>query len=45
LRKGNKSIEEVGYKMLRKPFVPSVFSFVVNDEVENIWEIYKTSFV
>jgi CRISPR/Cas system Type II protein with McrA/HNH and RuvC-like nuclease domain len=45
LRKGNKSVEEVGYKMSKKPFVPSVFSFVVNDEVESIWNNFKTSFV
>jgi 5-methylcytosine-specific restriction endonuclease McrA len=45
LRKGNKSVEEVGFKMSKKPFVPSVFSFVVNDEVESIWDNFKTSFV
>jgi hypothetical protein len=45
LRKGNKSVEESGFKMSKKPFVPSVFSFVVNDEVESIWDSFKSSFV
>jgi 5-methylcytosine-specific restriction endonuclease McrA len=45
LRKGNKSVEESGFKMSKKPFVPSVFSFVVNDEVESIWDNFKSSFV
>jgi CRISPR/Cas system Type II protein with McrA/HNH and RuvC-like nuclease domain len=45
LRKGDKSVEESGFKMKRKPFVPSIFSFVVNDEVEDIWENFKLSFV
>jgi len=45
LRKGNKSVDEIGFKMKKKPFAPSVFSFVVHDDVEEIWENFKVSFV
>lgn len=45
LKKGNKTIEELGFKMHSKPFVPNIFSYVINDEVQSIWENFQKSFV
>ena len=44
LKKGDKSLEEIGFKMKHKPFVPTIFSFVVHDEVEKIWDDFKVNY-
>jgi len=45
LKKGNKTPEEAGMKMIRKPYEPSIFSNIVNPQVDIIWGNFKKSFV
>lgn len=45
LKKGNKTPEEAGMKMKVKPYEPSIFSEIVNPQVDNIWENFKKTFV
>jgi hypothetical protein len=45
LKKGNKTPEEVGMRMSLKPYEPSIFSEIVNPNVDGIWENFKKTFV
>jgi CRISPR/Cas system Type II protein with McrA/HNH and RuvC-like nuclease domain len=45
LKKGNKTPEEAGMKMISKPYEPSIFSNIVNPQVDIIWGNFKKSFV
>ena len=39
--KGNKTPEEAGMKMSHKPYTPSLFSRVLDEQVEEIWVDFK----
>jgi hypothetical protein len=41
--KGDKTPEEAGMKLLKKPFEPNIFSDVINPSIEHIWEEFKNS--
>jgi hypothetical protein len=45
LKKGNKTPEEAGMRMTLKPYEPSIFSEIVNPNVDGIWENFKKTFV
>jgi 5-methylcytosine-specific restriction endonuclease McrA len=45
LYKGDKTPEEVGMKLKSQPYEPTIFSNVVSDEIEHIWNDFKRSFV
>ena len=45
LKKGNKTPEEAGMRMVLKPYEPSIFSEIVNPNVDGIWENFKKTFV
>jgi hypothetical protein len=45
LKKGNKTPEEAGMRMTLKPYEPSIFSEIVNPNVDRIWENFKKTFV
>ncbi len=45
-KKGDKTLSESGMKLKSKPYTPNLFSNIVNEDVENIWndfikKIYK----
>jgi hypothetical protein len=42
--KDNKTPEEAGMRLIRKPFEPSIFSEVINPNISEIWEDFKLSF-
>jgi hypothetical protein len=42
--KDNKTPEEAGMKLLRKPYEPSMFSEIINPQIEVVWEEFKKSF-
>lgn len=43
-QKGDKTPEEVGYKMLYKPIEPSIFSSIIHDNLEKIWSDFQSTF-
>lgn len=43
-QKGDKTPEEAGMKLRFKPYEPSIFSEVINSNVEPIWNEFKKSF-
>jgi len=43
-KKDNKTPEEAGMKLTIKPYKPSIFSHIVDDEIETIWDNFKKSF-
>lgn len=43
--KDNKTPEEAGMKLLKKPYEPNMFSEIINPQVEFIWEEFKKSFL
>lgn len=43
--KDNKTPEEAGMKLLKKPYEPTIFSDVVNPQVELIWSEFRKSFI
>jgi hypothetical protein len=45
LKKGNKTPDEAGMRMVLKPYEPSIFSEIVNPNVDGIWENFKKTFV
>ena len=45
LKKGNKTPEEAGMRMVLKPYEPSIFSEIINPNVDGIWENFKKTFV
>jgi hypothetical protein len=42
--KDNKTPEEAGMKLLKKPFEPSIFSDVINPSITQIWNDFKKTF-
>lgn len=42
--KNDRTPEEAGMKLRHKPYVPSLFSKVVDKNVENMWEGFKIKF-
>ena len=44
LKKGNRTPEESKMTLMSKPHEPSVFSYVLYEEAEEIWENFKTTF-
>ena len=42
--KDNKTPEEAGMKLLVKPFEPSIFSNVINPNIEEIWTDFQKTF-
>jgi len=44
LKKGDKTPEEAGMKLIFKPYEPSIFSEVINPNVEFVWDEFKKSF-
>lgn len=45
LTKGNKTPEEAGMKLKTQPYEPTIFSSIISDEIENIWNDFKKSFM
>jgi 5-methylcytosine-specific restriction endonuclease McrA len=45
LKKGNRTPEEAGMKLRQKPYEPSIFSFVLSSDVEELWEDFQVAFV
>jgi CRISPR/Cas system Type II protein with McrA/HNH and RuvC-like nuclease domain len=43
-KKDNKTPEEAGMKMKYKPSVPNLFSRVIDETVENTWQLFQGSF-
>jgi 5-methylcytosine-specific restriction endonuclease McrA len=41
--KDDKTLEEAGMKMRFQPFEPTIFSAVISEEVETIWNNFKNS--
>jgi len=37
-KKGDKTLSEAGMKLKTKPYVPNIFSHIINEEVETIWD-------
>ena len=44
-KKGNRTPEEAGMKLRQKPYEPSIFSFVLSSDVEELWEDFQVAFV
>lgn len=42
--KGNKTPEEAGMPLLTKPYIPNLFSEIVNPGVQIIWEDFQINF-
>ena len=42
--KGNKTPEESNMKLINQPFEPTIFSHIINDDIETIWSEFKRSF-
>jgi hypothetical protein len=42
--KDNKTPEEAGMRLLKKPFEPTLFSHVINPDINEIWENFKVSY-
>jgi 5-methylcytosine-specific restriction endonuclease McrA len=45
IKKGNRTPEEAGMKLRKKPYEPSIFSFVLSSDVEELWEDFQIAFV
>jgi 5-methylcytosine-specific restriction endonuclease McrA len=45
IKKGNRTPEESGMKLRKKPYEPSIFSFVLSSDVEELWEDFQIAFV
>jgi 5-methylcytosine-specific restriction endonuclease McrA len=43
--KDNRTPEEAGMRFLKKPYEPTIFSDVVNPQVEFVWEEFRKSFI
>lgn len=44
LKKGDKSLEEVGMRLINKPTEPNIFSDAVGQGLQKIWQDYQRSF-
>lgn len=45
IKKGSRTPEEAGMKPQHKPYEPSIFSFVLSNDVGTLWDDFKVSFV
>lgn len=45
IKKGNRTPDEAGMKLRQKPYEPSIFSFVLSSDVEELWEDFQVAFV
>jgi len=43
-KKGDKSLEEIGMKLIKKPTEPNIFSDAVGQGLQKIWIEYQSSF-
>ena len=43
-QKGDKTPEEVGFKMNYKPIEPTIFSSIIHENLENIWKDFQKTF-
>lgn len=43
--KGDKTPSEANMKLKTQPYEPHIFTHIVHDEIENIWNDFKKSFV
>lgn len=44
IKKGDKTIDQVGLKLLQKPYEPDIFIEAINSTLEKVWNEYKNSF-
>lgn len=44
LFKANRTPQEAGMTMIKQPYVPTIFSDVVNSNLEHVWEEFKKSY-
>jgi 5-methylcytosine-specific restriction endonuclease McrA len=44
VKKGDKTIEQAGLKLLKKPYEPDIFIEAMNTTLEKVWNEYKNSF-
>jgi 5-methylcytosine-specific restriction endonuclease McrA len=44
VKKGDKTIEQAGLKLLKKPYEPDIFIEAMNTTLEKVWIEYKNSF-
>ncbi len=44
LKKGDKSLEEIGMKLIKKPTEPNIFSDAVGQGLQKIWQDYQNNF-
>lgn len=42
--KSNRTPDEAGMTLRKKPYAPSIFSDVIHSSIEKVWEDYKNSF-
>jgi 5-methylcytosine-specific restriction endonuclease McrA len=45
IKKGNRTPEEANMKMYHKPYQPNIFSAVVSQDVEELWNDFQIAFV
>ena len=45
IKKGNRTPEEANMKMNNKPYQPNIFSAVVSQDVEELWNDFQIAFV
>lgn len=43
--KDNKTPEEAGMKLSKNPFEPTIFSEIINPQVEVVWEEFRKTFI
>ena len=44
VKKGDKTIEQAGLRLLKKPYEPDIFIEAMNTTLEKVWNEYKNSF-
>jgi 5-methylcytosine-specific restriction endonuclease McrA len=44
VKKGDKTIEQAGLRLLKKPYEPDIFIEAMNTALEKVWTEYKNSF-
>jgi len=44
LKKGDKSLEEIGMRLIKKPTEPNIFSDAVGQGLQKVWQDYQNSF-
>jgi hypothetical protein len=42
--KDDKTPEEAGMKLNKRPYEPTIFSEIINSSIEGIWEDFKKTF-